>query len=87
MPGGSHAVARGILHEVHGFVGEMQQLGFRARIGGIGGHADAGGDRARSDLGSFSQMVSRISLCKRRATPQAFSLEVCGSRTTNSSPP
>src|SRR5712692_2504792 len=34
-----------------------------------------------------SQVTSRVILCKRRATRQAFSFEVCGSRTTNSSPP
>src|SRR5271154_3122745 len=34
-----------------------------------------------------SQTVSRIRLCRRGATRMAFSFEVCGSRTTNSSPP
>ncbi len=34
-----------------------------------------------------SQVFSRISLCSRRATMVAFSLDVRGSRMTNSSPP
>src|SRR5690348_10123607 len=37
--------------------------------------------------GSRSHFVSRMSLWMRRATPIAFSFEVCGSRITNSSPP
>src|SRR5580704_17714575 len=34
-----------------------------------------------------SHLLSRINLCKRRATLRALSFDVCGSRITNSSPP
>src|SRR5580704_3924432 len=42
--GSGYAVARGVLDEVHGFVGEMQQLSFCARVRRVRGNADAGGD-------------------------------------------
>ncbi len=45
--GGGDAVAGGVFDEVHRFVGEVEQLGLGARIGGIGGDADAGGDLRR----------------------------------------
>ena len=41
---GCDAVARGVLDEVHGFVGEVQEFCFSSRVGGVGGDADAGGD-------------------------------------------
>src|SRR5271166_6142642 len=42
--GGGDAVPRGLFDQVHGLVGQVQQLSFRARIGGIRGDADARGD-------------------------------------------
>src|SRR5579864_131388 len=42
--GGCDAVAGGVLDEIHGLVGEVEEFGFGARIGGVGGDADAGGD-------------------------------------------
>jgi hypothetical protein len=42
--GGGYAIARGVLDEVHGFVGEMQEFGFRARVRRVRCDADACGD-------------------------------------------
>src|SRR3989449_294279 len=42
--GHSDPIASGILHHIHGLVGQVQQLRLGSGIGGIGGHADAGGN-------------------------------------------
>src|SRR5438552_2909141 len=40
--GGGHAVALRIFHQVHGFIGEMQQAFLGSRIHGVGCHAHTG---------------------------------------------
>src|SRR5208282_3215824 len=42
--GGGDAIARGVFDQVHGLVGEVEQLGFVARVGGVGRHSHARGD-------------------------------------------